>query len=515
VLGFIGHGMAATPADTLIVAAAIDEMSTLDPAEINEFSGAEYAANTYDRLVGFNMQNTRQLQGVIAESWDISEDKMTYVFTIRKQLAFASGNPLTAEDVAFSLQRVVLLNKSLAYILTQFGFTPKNVSQRIKAVGDRLVKVRINKPYAPEFFIYCLTSTLGSVVDKKLVLEHETNGDLGYAWLKNHYAGSGPFTLKQWKPAEILVLERNETYWGSKAKPREVIIRQISDSSLQRILLEKGDIDIARNLQPNDIEAVSKNNSIQLVQQLKNSIYYLGMNQKNKYLRIPQVRCALRYLIHYDDMANSFLKGRATVRQSFLPGGFLGALDDKPFRFNLARARSLLDEVGLSAGFQVNLNVRLTEPVLSMATAIQSSLARANIRVKIVTGDGQQALKVYRSRNHDLHIGIWGSDYMDPHTNASAFASNPDNSDNASSKTLAWRNSWEIPAMTAMTEATLLESDLKKREKMYQEIQQLHQFHSPFVILFQQIEVLAKRSPVNHVVLGPNFDNTFYQFVSK
>ena len=87
---------------------------------------------------------------------------------------------------------MIKLNRTPSFILTQFGFTPENVDERIQAVDDRTFTVELDQPYAPTFFLYCLTATVGSVVDKQLVMAHEQDGDLGYEWLKTASAGSGP-----------------------------------------------------------------------------------------------------------------------------------------------------------------------------------------------------------------------------------------------------------------------------------------------------------------------------------
>ena len=90
----------------------IDDLITLDPAEVFEFTGAEYAANVYDRLVTYPADDVADLQGHVAESWEIADDGKTYTFKIRDGITFHCGNPLTAEDAAWSLQRVVKLNKT-------------------------------------------------------------------------------------------------------------------------------------------------------------------------------------------------------------------------------------------------------------------------------------------------------------------------------------------------------------------------------------------------------------------
>jgi peptide/nickel transport system substrate-binding protein len=510
-----GPVQATTPKDFLVMGAKIDDIITLDPAEIFEFSGAEYAANTYDRLINYDVDNVSDIYGGVAKSWEIGDDGVTYLFHIREGITFASGNKLTADDVVFSLQRVIKLDKSPAFILTQFGFTPENVDQTISKVDDYTVKIVIDKPYAPTFFLYCLTSTPGSVVDMKEVLAHEKDGDLGYNWLRTAYAGSGPYAFKSWKPSESVILERNDNYWGEKAKLQRVVIRHINESATQRLLLEKGDIDMARNLQPDDLKGLADNPDIKIRKKAKGAIWYLGLNQKNQYLQIPQVRQALKYLIDYRGMEQTILNGKATVHQAFLPKGFLGALEETPFSLNVEKAKALLQEAGLENGFTITMDTRNNEPTTSMALAIQGTLAQAGIELEIIPGEGKQTLTKYRARNHDIYIGRWGPDYMDPHTNADTFARNPDNSDDAKSKPLAWRNAWDIPEMTKKADAAVLEKDATKRAEMYLALQREHQQVSPFVIMFQDIEILAERANVKGFILGPSFDSNFYQYTTK
>ena len=109
----------------------------------------------------------------------------------------------------------------------------------------------------------------------------------------------------------------------------------------------------------------------------------------------------------------------------------------------------------------------------------------------------------------------WGPDYQDPHTNAQTFASNFDNSDSSPTKTLAWRNSWDIPEMSKRTQAAVEEPDAEKRATIYQELQREHQKVAPFVIMFEQIEVAAHRKNVDGFIIGPGFDSNWYSGIKK
>ena len=152
---------------------------------------------------------------------------------------------------------------------------------------------------------------------------------------------------------------------------------------------------------------------------------------------------------------------------------------------------------------------------LFLISLFQSTFAQAGVKLEIIPGEGKQTLTKYRARNHEIYIGRWGPDYQDPHTNADTFAKNVDNSDDAKAKPLAWRNAWDIPEMSKKTDAAVKESDPEKRAQMYLELQREHQQTSPFVIMFQDIEVAAERSNIKGFVLGPSFDSNFYRHVTK
>lgn len=525
-LAFAGSpAFAVTPADTLVQAWAIDDTITLDPAESFELSPAEFLGNAYDMLVRLDLDDTAKVKGAIADSWTVSEDGLTYTFKLKPGLKFASGNPITAEDVAWSFERVVKLDKSPAFILTQFGLTGENVTEKAKAADENTFVLTVDKSYAPSFVLNCLTATVGAVLDKKLVLEHvapvtptdeyKFDSDFGNAWLKTGYAGSGPFKVRDWRANEILVLERNDNYYGEKPTLARVIYRHVKESATQRLMLEAGDIDIARNLEPGDLEAISKNADLTTTSAPKGTVYYISLNQKNENLAKPEVREAFKYMVDYDAIGSTLIKGIGEIRQTYQAKGVLGALEASPYKFDIAKAKELLEKAGLKDGFSVTFDVRNSQPVSGIAEAFQQTAGQAGIKIDIIPGDGKQTLTKYRARNHDMYIGQWGMDYWDPNSNAETFTSNPNNADDGTTKTLAWRNAWDIPALTEQTKAALLERDNAKRAEMYQKLQQEALDTSPFVMLFQQTEVAGVRGNVKNYKLGPNFDSNFLAPVTK
>ncbi|WP_374939334.1 ABC transporter substrate-binding protein [Mesorhizobium sp. NBSH29] len=516
---------AVTPPDTLVEGFAIDDIISMDPGEAFELSTAEVTSNTYDLLVRLDLDDTSKVKGDLAESWTVSDDGLTYTFKLKPGLKFASGNPITAEDVAWSFERAIKLDKSPAFILGQFGLTGENVAEKAKAADETTFVFTVDKSYAPSFVLNCLSATVASVVDKKLVLEHvapmtpsddyKYDNDFGNAWLKTGYAGSGAFTLREWRANELVVMERNDNYHGEKAKLARVIYRHMKESSGQRLALEAGDIDVARNLAPNDLDAIASNKDLTSTSAPKGTVYYISLNQKNETLAKPEVREAFKYLVDYDAIGSTLIKGIGEIHQTFLSKGVLGELDENPFKLDIAKAKELLEKAGLKDGFTITMDVRNTQPVTGIAESIQQTVGQAGIKLEIIPGDGKQTLTKYRARNHDIYIGQWGQDYFDPNSNAQTFASNPDNSDEGKSKTLAWRNAWDVPELTTKTEAALLERDPAKRAEMYKELQKAVLDDGPFVVIFQQTEVAGLRSNLKDFKLGPSFDNNYVGTVSK
>ena len=516
-VGGMPAAYAETPPNMLVVAAQIDDLISLDPQEMFEFSGTDYANNVYQTLISYDPKDfSTGYQPDIAESWEISEDGKTYTFKIKDGLKFASGNPVTAKDVEFSLRRAVLLAKTPSFIVTQFGFTADNVESTLVAKDDSTFVMVTDKKYAPSFVLNCMTAAIASIVDSKLVLENEVDGDMGNAWLKTNSAGSGPFKLTNWKPNEALTIEANPEYSGEAPAMKRVIVRHIAESASQRLLLEKGDVDIARNLSPEDVAGLEKAEGVEMQTDLRGRIMYISMNQTDPILSKPKVVEALKYLIDYDGMANSFLKGNYMVHQAFLPLSYLGELKDKPYSLNVEKAKALLAEAGYPDGFEVEFIVRTAQERVEIAQSLQNTFAQAGIKVSIVQGTGKETLGKYRARTFQIYVGAWGPDYPDPHTNADTFTSNPDNSLEAKlTGKLAWRNAWAAEGFTERTAEAIVESDTEKRRQMYVDLQKDFQKEAPFAIMFQMTEQNGLRENVDGYSIGSAISAVYYGNVTK
>jgi peptide/nickel transport system substrate-binding protein len=495
---------AKTPKDTLVMAWVFDDIISLDPAEIYEFSSSEYMANTYDRLVVQDLDNAGAVKMQAADSYSVSDDGKVFTFKIRPGIKFASGNEMTAEDAEFSVERYVLLDKSPAFIMNQFGLTKETVAEKVRVVDANTLEIELDAAYAPSFFLNCLSFT-SAVIDKKEVMSHEENGDLGYNWMRTNFAGSGPFFLKTWKPNESLILDANENYWGGAPKIKRVLAKNVTESATQQLLLQKGDVDIARNLLGDQITAISKDPNITIAATPKATVWYMGLNTKNPNLGKQEVRQAMKYLVDYDGLAESSFKSVGIKHQNFLPRGQLGALEETPFTFDLAKAKELLAAAGVPDGFNVTMDTTNKSETRALAASIQNTMAKAGVNLIIKIADNKTTLTKYRASEHDIYIGQWGSDYQDPHSNAEGFLMAP----------LAKRNQWQLPENEAAVLAARDEKDGAKRAQMYIDLQKKAMENSPYIILFQQVENAAILNNVKGFVIGPTFDLNLYSNVVK
>ena len=504
-----------TPRDTLVMGEQIDDIVSVDPQEAFEFTGSEMLGNVYDRLILPDLADPTQIKPDLAASWSLSDDGLTMTFKMAPGRKFASGAPVTAEDAAFTFQRAVILDKSPAFIINQFGYTAANVAEKIRATDPETLLITVAEKGSPSFLLYCLSAAVGSIVEKKVVMSHAAGNDMGNAWLKaGNSAGSGAYQLRSYKASEIASLEANPNA-SNPAKLRRVLILHRAEPSAQLLGLQKGDLDIVRNLTPDQLTTLAKDPAYTLVTSPKSYINYLALNQSHPMLSKPQVRQAIKWAIDYAGIAASITPNTYEPHQSFLPKGFPGALTDLPFKKDVAKAKALLAEAGVPNGFEVTMDHPSAAPFGDWSQAIQANLAEIGIKVTLLAGESKQVITKTRARQHQIAMVRWGSDYLDPNSNAETFNENTDNSDAQKNRTLAWRSNWKDDDLTARAIEAQKEPDAKRRIAMYERMQRDHQERSPFVLLGQQVEVAAMRKSVSGLELALLPDRSMYTDVTK
>jgi peptide/nickel transport system substrate-binding protein len=503
--------MAATPGSTLVVAQSIDDAVSFDPAEGFELTTVQTFNNVYQRLVESDRKDGTKIVPSIAASWKAGEDGKSLTFEIGKDAVFASGNPVRPEDVIFSLSRAVKLNKSPAFILNELGWTADTVDAGLKKVDETHVQVTWTAEVGPAFALALLTAPIASIVDEKTVSEHVSGDDFGNGWLKTNSAGSGAFAISRYRPHEALVLAANPNA-ARKPKLERVILQNVPDAGARRLQIEQGDADIARGLGADQIDAIKKEDKVTVLAVPSARTDYLLINSKaNETLGNPAFWKAARYLIDYDGITRDLLRGHSKVHQAFLPVGFPGALTDTPFKLDVEKAKQILAEGGIKTPFKVEFPVFNEQPFLTIAQSLQSTFGQAGIQLDIQPGVASDIYARGRSGKYQITLRYWIPDYFDPHSNASAFAINKDNSAN----TVAKQAGWVIPELSNETLAAVKEQDPAKRAELYGKIQKQVQDEAPYVFMYQGADQVVIGKNVKDYAQGLNADQVYYDQVSK
>lgn len=486
-----------TPPDVLIIAMNTGDAVSLDPARAYEFTSVMVVNQIYDKLVDFEPPDMVNVKPEVAESWSVANDGVTWTFKIRKGIMFHSGRELTADDVVFSLQRVLILKQTAAWVLEQFVSNPDN----IKKIDDYTVQIVLDKPVAPTFFLSALTFTTSAILDKQEVLARQVGNDLGSAWLTDHSAGSGPFKLVRWIREQEIVLEANPNYWRGVPKIKQIIIKHVPEPVDQLLMLKRGDVDIAWDLTVDQLLQLKGDPTVKILSAPSLYLAYIGMNVGVEPLSKPEVREAIRYCIDYDAIVNDILRGGAIKWQTIIPKGLFGALDKQPFAKNVTYAKELLAKAGYPNGFTVTLTIPTTSPQTDIAAKIQADLRECGITVNIEQLVASLMYEKYRKQGLQMVLAKWGSDYPDPDNNAKAFG-------DYTIKQLAWRNMWYDDYASQLAQKAAVEFDASKREQMYKELQEYILHNGPYVVLYQDLIQQAVKVWVKNFVPDPlsNYD---------
>ncbi|MEQ5872541.1 ABC transporter substrate-binding protein [Sagittula sp. NFXS13] len=499
------QAQAETPADQLIVGFNMNNVLTMDPAAITGSDAVQILNNVYDTIVRLD-PDTKKLTPSLAERWEIAPDNRSVTFYLDPDATFASGNPITAEDVRFSLSRPIELTLAQSTWLVSRGYSPENIGEMFEVVDDKTFRLHLPQPDDPRLIMMVLTiNGPGSILDSKLVAEHD-DGDNGTAWLTNNSAGSGAFTIGQWRANEFVILNQNADYWGGAPAMSRVLMRHLPESQTQRLALEQGDLDIGYSLAAPDLTALETNEDITVETVPSAGFYYLAVSMEDERFANPKVREALRYLIDYDGINTAIMPYFGVERQRPISSGAFGVLPDLEYTLDVDKAKALLAEAGYPDGFDTTIRVISTQEFLDSATAIQGTLAQAGINAEIITGGGGQIYGAMRERNFELLVGRGGGGQLPhPDSNLRALIYNPDNSQEAGlTNYQGWRTSFMDEGLNEMIEAALVEPDAEKQAKLYQDIQEEMEAAVPSIQPFsERVVTAAYQDDVDGIIVDP------------
>ncbi|WP_019221371.1 ABC transporter substrate-binding protein [Bartonella senegalensis] len=512
---------AKTPANTLVMAWNIDAIDTFDPAKVNDVYANEVVLNVCDTLVSAATDDPAKMVPSLATHWDVSggDQRTVITFHLRDGLKFNDGRPASAHDLVWSMKRIVKLKMARATIFNEYGITEQNIDDALQAPDEKTVVMKFDKPYPVELILNNIVASHSTaLLDRKTIMKHEKNGDMGNQYLASHAACVGPYQLKSWRPGEAILLHASSHYWGKAPKLKQILIRHVAEPGTQRLLLQKHDIDVARNLTPEDLADLQAKADVKVERVLEPSMMYWGFNMTNPVFANEKVRLAMRYLVDYEELGKTILKGIGIPRASFIPLGNLGALDEKegqPFKLDLQKAKQLLTEAGYPNGFEVNFLVGSAPYALSIAQSLQDNAEKVGVHLKIERLAGTQLFSKLYARAFDTILVGWNNDSADPHSMASRLIYNPDNRLEAKNTAYpSWQHGYFDAKMNQKVEDALFEKDSQKRAQIYADLQRELMQKGPYAFIFQKYSVVALTPDIKKWVWNSS-PRIFYSQIEK
>ena len=403
----------------LLRAAMRYDITTADVAETMD----DYMIpmNIFERLFETRPdgENSR-IENSLCTSWDVSEDGLTYTFEIVGDAVFSNGNRLTAEDVRYSFERLLLKNR----LNTEIPMEIAGAEELMRGETDHLsgfeimddthFSITLKAPNAG--FTAELSSPVMSIIDEESVKNAKNFGKDPLDTI-----GSGPYVITEWAANDHFVLEYNTLYHGPEPSVKKAIIKVIPDPNTQNLMFQNGELDIIdlASLDSAIIQSVYRTEwKDHIIARSKVGLIFLGMNENNPYLKDVRVRQAIGKAINVDELITGVYNGDARRESGIIPAGVTGHNDSlEGFVYDPEGAVRILDEAGYKKGeiqFELSMDSIQSGSVQLAFQAVSQQLAEIGIKAEIKRYDHTSWLDRCMAGKADAYIGRWAMDYNDP-----------------------------------------------------------------------------------------------------
>ncbi|MEW6265617.1 MAG: ABC transporter substrate-binding protein [Thermodesulfobacteriota bacterium] len=497
----LAYGAEPVIGGTLLWGRGGDSVS-LDLAQATDGESIKAGIQVYENLVKFG-DNSMEVEPQLAESWTVSPDGLTWTFKLRKGVKFHDGEDFNAKAVYDSYARIIDKNHPF-YGYGKWAYLNLSLGQvkEIKVIDDYTVSLSTAKPYAP--LINNLALWLCPILSPKAMAAHKDQIGL-------NPVGTGPFKFVKWVKGDQIVLERNDNYWGGKAKVDRIILKSIPEPSARLMALQSGAVDIADDLDPDSIALVKKDAKLAVVERPSINVGYLALNTEKPALKNVKVRQAMAHAIDKDTLIKTIFQGLAIPAKNPFAPTIWGYNDQiKPYEYSVAKAKALLKEANWDPNTELELwampvsRAYMPDPVKT-AELIQAYLAEAGIKSKIVRLEWGAYLQKTSNGEHDLCMLGWLGGNADPDNFLYGLLS----ADNAKTPGAANIALWKNAEFTDLCKKAQTIPDKAERTKLYLKAQELFHQDVPWVPLAHSTVVRCYSKQLHEVPLRPNGLNSF------
>lgn len=419
---------------------------TVDPALNNAIDGGNMILHAFEGLL--TLDENGQLKEGQAESWETSEDGLTWTFHLRDGLKWSDGTDLTAKDFVYSWQRVCDPNVAAPYAETVLGMV-KGYDEAVagditkldvQAPDEKTVVVNLANPcsYFGELAAF---ATLNPVQQATV----EANGD-AWATSADTYISNGPFMMTEWVPGSHITFSKNPNYWNAEAiKLDKLEFELIEDSNAAYSAYTSGEVDMIKDVPTEEIPSLQGNDDFHVEPII--GTYYVSLNLQKEYFQDARVRKALSLAIDRNYVANTLMQGTYSPASSIVGPGWLDTdgssfaenanggtpyIDNDNFDANLEEAKKLLEEAGYpnGEGFpQIEYTTNDAGYHKVVAEYLQQAWAAIGIDLKVNIVEWASFTPMRRNGEFDVARNGWVGDYTDPSNILELFCTTNGNND--------------------------------------------------------------------------------------
>ncbi|RMF89523.1 MAG: ABC transporter substrate-binding protein [Nitrospinota bacterium] len=477
-----GNALAATPkyGGTYRFPLSTDP-PTLDPAQITDTTSHSVASEIFNALVRYD-ENLRLVPD-IATRWEISPDKRTYTFYLRKGVKFHNGRECTAQDFRYTFERV--LNPATHSPRTGFIDRLQGAKEYMQGKADRVtgitvvddytLKLTLEKPFT--LFLHLLAYSSNYVVPREVVERYGKD-------FTSHPVGTGPFRFVEWKHDDHILLEANPEYFRGRPYLDRILYRIIPEEMTRLEEFKAG------NLEHSDIPSgqfLSVKNDPELGKLLVSypnlGTYSFRFNmEKPPFKNNKKLRQAFNYAIDRQAISDIILEGRVIPAKGVLPPTMPGYNPDlKGYTYNPEKARQLLAEAGYPGGKgfpHIDLYFNTNETHQKIAELVQAQLRELGINIGLRSLDWAAYIKLVDDGGTLLHRMGWIADYPDPEN----FLTVLHHSRNIGPAGNSAR--YSNPRVDALLDRADASEDWEERKRLYQEAERIIVDDAPWIYVY-------------------------------
>lgn len=480
--------------DNDLVIAIEGSVNSMDPANIGDTNSIATTRGMYENLVKFD--DKQEMVGQLAKSWEISDDSLTYTFKLNEGIKFHDGTDFNAEAVKANYERVVDKDNELrqrrTFVETKDDETEKMRVESIETPDEYTVVFKLAEAWSP--FLNRLTQF--SIVSPKAIEEFGNE-------IMNNPVGTGPFKYVEWEQGSHTKMERNDDYWGDKAKVDTVTVKEVGEAGSRTAMLQTGEADLVYPMTGDQLSAVESSDDINILKNDSNIMRFVALNTTLPELKDSKVRQAMNYAIDKEAFVQLMYSGYAKPATSAVPSIIQGYSEQNGYKYDVEKAKELMKEAGFEDGFKLTIWGDNTTQEIKGMTFIKQQLEAIGIEVDVTPmEEATRNDKIYVEKD-EAEVNMWyvnwsASDFtMDGSMRALLYGQSipPTNANSAY---------FQNKEFDELLDKGIKITDEKEQDELYAKAQKIVWDEAPWLFLGNDQVIYSTKSYLSGVYVAPD-----------